>query len=125
MKVMSLSKENDGKTSLVESYLHIFTGDVPYQSESGILDFKRRTTFFLFTHVRLIFILVIYYITYMHLCTNCTLRKHHTYMDLPENLVDLFTDSSLFQTIGAAFGAKKIDVEGKYLTLGIWVRMKN
>lgn len=39
--------------------------------------------------------------------------------------MDLNEDSSLFQTIGAAFGAKKIDVEGKYLTLGIWVRMNN
>ena len=46
-------------------------------------------------------------------------------MDIPENLVDLFTELSLFQTIGAAFGAKKIDVDGKYLTLGIWVRIKN
>ena len=28
----------------------------------------------------------------------------------------------VFQTIGAAFGAKKIEVDGKNLTMGIWVR---
>ncbi len=28
----------------------------------------------------------------------------------------------LFQTIGAAFGAKKVEVDGKSFTLGIWVQ---
>ena len=53
---------------------------------------------------------------------NLTLKGFELYRSI---CMDLNEDSSLFQTIGAAFGAKKIDVEGKYLTLGIWVRMNN
>ena len=49
----------------------------------------------------------------------------HDALTLNLNSNSLFSMFFLLQTIGAAFGAKKVDIGGKQITLGIWVRISD